>query len=199
MSQYDPTFDLKIKVGHCDLYFMVQWFCLISWRLFDIWTPYFGIMSQYDPMFDLKINLGHCDLYFIIHWFLPYIFIFDGWMSYFRKMRQCNTVQSFFNVCSEKHFSFIGKARFRRALISFLNLEFFTPNWENLSLDFIGNGAEFQPLRHQKKIPGTSGWILTKLAQTKVGKNPGFMSIAQPSGFCWENPGFTRVILGFTG
>ena len=33
MSQYNPMFDLKINVGHCDLYFMVQWFCLISWRL----------------------------------------------------------------------------------------------------------------------------------------------------------------------
>ena len=31
MSQYDRTFDLKINVGHCDLYFMVQWFCLINW------------------------------------------------------------------------------------------------------------------------------------------------------------------------
>ena len=24
MKQYDLAFDLKIKVGHCDLYFMVQ-------------------------------------------------------------------------------------------------------------------------------------------------------------------------------
>ena len=24
MNQYNPTFDLKINVGHCDLYFMVQ-------------------------------------------------------------------------------------------------------------------------------------------------------------------------------
>ena len=24
LSQYDWTFDLKINVGHCDLYFMVQ-------------------------------------------------------------------------------------------------------------------------------------------------------------------------------
>ena len=24
------TFDLKINVGHCDLYFMVQLFCLIA-------------------------------------------------------------------------------------------------------------------------------------------------------------------------
>ena len=27
----------------------------------------------------------------------------------------------------------------------------------------------------------------------KVGKKTGFISIAQPSGFYWENPGFTRV------
>ena len=40
MSHYDTAFDLTINVGHCDLYFMVQWFYLISWRL-DIWTPYF--------------------------------------------------------------------------------------------------------------------------------------------------------------
>ena len=54
---------------HCDLYFMVQWLCLISWRLFDVWTSYFGIMSQYDPVFDLKINVGQCDLYFMVQWF----------------------------------------------------------------------------------------------------------------------------------
>ena len=24
LNQYDPRFDLKINVGHCDLYFMVQ-------------------------------------------------------------------------------------------------------------------------------------------------------------------------------
>ena len=40
--------DLKINVGHCDIYFMVQWFCLIPWRLFDIWTSLFEIMSRYD-------------------------------------------------------------------------------------------------------------------------------------------------------
>ena len=38
-----PDFWPKINVGHCDLYFMVQWFCLISWRLFDVWTPYLGL------------------------------------------------------------------------------------------------------------------------------------------------------------
>ena len=66
-------FDLKINVGHCDLYFMVQWFRLISWSLFDIWTPYFGIMSQYDPMFDLIIIVGHCDLCFMVSDFALYL------------------------------------------------------------------------------------------------------------------------------
>ena len=54
MNQYDLMLDLKIKVGHCDLHFMVQWFCLISWRLFEVLTWYLGIMSQYDLMLDLK-------------------------------------------------------------------------------------------------------------------------------------------------
>ena len=120
MSWVDPKFDLKINVGHCDLYVMVHWFCLISWRLFDIWTPYFGVMSQYDPMFDLKINVGHCDLYFIVHWFcLISLYLMDEchtfgkWVSVIR-----SSDLSFFNVCSEKHSSFIGKAWFRRATLS---------------------------------------------------------------------------------
>ena len=53
MSQYNPMFDLKINVGHCDLYFKVQWFCLIA-CVFDVWKSYFGIMSQGDTTFDLK-------------------------------------------------------------------------------------------------------------------------------------------------
>ena len=73
MSQYDPTFDLKINVGHCDLYVMVQWFCIISWKLFDVWISSFGIMGQYDLAFDLKINVGHCDLYFMVQWFALYL------------------------------------------------------------------------------------------------------------------------------
>ena len=61
------------SVGLHDLHFTVQWFCLISWRLFYICTSYFGFMNQYDPRFDLKIIVGHCDLYFTVHWFLHYI------------------------------------------------------------------------------------------------------------------------------
>ena len=47
---------------HFELYFMVHWFCLISWKLFSGWTSCFGIISQYDPTSDLKIRVGHCDL-----------------------------------------------------------------------------------------------------------------------------------------
>ena len=82
-------FDLKIKVGHCDIYLMVQWFSLISWRLFDIWISYFRIMSQYDLTFDLKINVGHCDLYFMVQWFCLISWsLFGIWTPYFGIMSQ---------------------------------------------------------------------------------------------------------------
>ena len=55
--------------NNCDLYFMAQWFCIISWRLFDVWTSYFGIIGQYDQTFDLKVNVSHYDLYFMVQWF----------------------------------------------------------------------------------------------------------------------------------
>ena len=92
MSQYDPMFDLIINVGHFDLYFMVQWFCLISWRLFDVLTSYFWIMSQYDPTFDLKINVDHCDLYFMVQWFCLISWrLFAAWTSYFGILSQYDT------------------------------------------------------------------------------------------------------------
>ena len=66
MSQYDPTFDLKMNVGHCDLYFTVDWFCLIFQRLYDGRESYFQIMRQCDPNFDLKLNICQRDLYFMV-------------------------------------------------------------------------------------------------------------------------------------
>ena len=81
----------KINVGHCDLYFMVQWICLISWKLFSSWTSYFGTMSQYDPTSDLKIFIGHYDLYFMVQWFCLISWrLFDVWTLYFVIMSQCN-------------------------------------------------------------------------------------------------------------
>ena len=73
--------------GQHDLYFMAQWLCLISWRLFDVWTSLFGSMSQ----FDLKIYIGHCDLYFMVQWFCVTSWrLFDVWTSYFGIMGQYN-------------------------------------------------------------------------------------------------------------
>ena len=86
----------KINVGHCDLYFIVQWFCLISWRLFDVWTSYFKIMGQYDTTFDLKINVGHCDLYFMVQWFYLISWrLFDIWTPYFGIMSQYDPMFDF--------------------------------------------------------------------------------------------------------
>ena len=117
MNQYDPTFDLKINVAHCDLYSMVQWFAYIlktiwcmnniiwdyvsvwpkvwpqnkyrSWRLFDVCTSYFGSMNQYDQTFDLKINVSHCDLYSMVQWFCLISWrLFDAWTLLFGIMSQ---------------------------------------------------------------------------------------------------------------
>ena len=85
MNQYDPTFDLKINLSHCDLYSIVQWFCLISWRVFGV----FGIMSQYNPKFDLKINIGHYDLYFMVQLFCLISWrLFDICTSYFGSIKK---------------------------------------------------------------------------------------------------------------
>ena len=61
------------REGQHDLYFTVQWFCLISWRLFDVCTSHFGIVNQYDPRFDLKINVGH---YGLVSWRLLDVSLF---------------------------------------------------------------------------------------------------------------------------
>ena len=70
---------------------MVQWFCVTSWRLFDVWTFCFGIMGQYDRMFDLKINVGLYDLYFMVQWIcLISQRQFVAWVSYIQIMKQCD-------------------------------------------------------------------------------------------------------------
>ena len=75
--------------GQHDLYFTVQWLCLISWRLFDVCTSYFGSMNQYYPTFDLKVNVGHCDLYSMVQWFCLISWIlFDAWTLLFGIMSQ---------------------------------------------------------------------------------------------------------------
>ena len=63
MGRYDPKFDLKINIGHYDLYFMAHWFWVISW-LFDVWTSFFGIKSQYISWSsDFALYLEDCLMY----------------------------------------------------------------------------------------------------------------------------------------
>ena len=66
MGQYGTTFDLKINIGLCDLYFMVGDFVLFLQHLFDAWVSYFQIMRQCDPNFDRKVNISQHDLYFMV-------------------------------------------------------------------------------------------------------------------------------------
>ena len=75
--------------GQHDPYVTVHWFCLISWRLFDVWTSHFGIMSQYDLTCDLKINVGHWPIFHgpVI---LPYILKSVWYMNIL--LRNCESV-----------------------------------------------------------------------------------------------------------
>ena len=88
LSEYESVRpDLKINEGHCDLYFMVQWLCLIPWRLFHVLTSLFGIMNQYDPTHDL--NICHRDLYFTVLCFCLISWkLFDVCTLYFWSMNQ---------------------------------------------------------------------------------------------------------------
>ena len=72
-----------------DIYFMVQWFCLMSSVLFDGAVPCMRsnamqIQVPCDPMIDTEIYLGQCVTY--ISWFSEFYLItgrlFDGEMSY---------------------------------------------------------------------------------------------------------------------
>ena len=74
-------------------YFMVQWFCFILWRLFDVWTSYFSIiMSQYDLIFYLKINVGHCVQHFVVRWLCLISWrLCAAWTLYFGIMSQYDT------------------------------------------------------------------------------------------------------------
>ena len=73
MSQYDTTFDLKIIVGHCDLYFNSP--LILPYILNSIWWMNVIVLeNQFNMTFDLKINLGHSDLYLIVQWYLLIFF-----------------------------------------------------------------------------------------------------------------------------
>ena len=62
MNQYDPIIDLKANVGHCDLYFSVQWYYVTSCRQFDVLLSHLVIMW---PIFHSPVVLSYISHYFI--------------------------------------------------------------------------------------------------------------------------------------
>ena len=64
LVQCETLGDLIILIGHCDLYFMVRWFSLISPTLLYGFTSYFSCWFN-DTMSKLIILIGQCDLYFM--------------------------------------------------------------------------------------------------------------------------------------
>ena len=65
MNHYDPTFDLKIIVGHCDIFHSPV---ILGYILKTIWCMNIILQDYwlYDHIFDLKVNVCHCDLYFMV-------------------------------------------------------------------------------------------------------------------------------------
>ena len=72
------------NVGHSNIFFMVQWFCLLENESCNI-------------TFDLKINLGQSDLYFMVQWFFFFFFGSEKHFSFIDKaqfrwpMLSCNS------------------------------------------------------------------------------------------------------------
>ena len=94
---YDPIIHLNMNVSHCDLYFMVQWFCFISESPFDIKTSYREIMKWYDTMIHLNIAWPTCHgsviSAFTVQWFCPISESpFEIWTSYLQIMNCYDTV-----------------------------------------------------------------------------------------------------------
>ena len=57
---YEPVWpDVWQNISKSLTYFIVHWICLISWRLFDVWTLYFVIMSLCNAAFALKQPIFH--------------------------------------------------------------------------------------------------------------------------------------------
>ena len=71
---------LSRNEGQSDLYFMVDWLCLISWRLFDGWIIILGKMVSVTQKLTHKIYVGQ---WLIFHGpvVLPYIFKTIWWMK----------------------------------------------------------------------------------------------------------------------
>ena len=105
LSQYDLTSNLKMFIGHCDLYFMIQWFCLTSWRLFDVWTLYFVTMSQCNAAFALKQCSSQWSIFHGLM-ILPYILNGIWWITTIARVNfQGSLLTSSYPTVKEKSIS----------------------------------------------------------------------------------------------
>ena len=99
MNQHDPMFHLKINVGHCDLYFMVQWLCIIPWRRIScmdiiIWD-YESVWADASPQNKCRTR-SHIFHGPVILWCI--LKIFDVWTSSLGIMGQYDQIFKI-NVC----------------------------------------------------------------------------------------------------
>ena len=95
--------------------------CLISWRLSDGWKSYCRTMSQCDATFVLKINVGHT----LRTFWLMNILLWDNesmhgqcFLPHYYILFLSPVISASCIFCSKQYFSFICKARFRRATLS---------------------------------------------------------------------------------
>ena len=91
MSECDTKINIIINVCHGDLYFVVQWFCLLVF----IFCFFFALKEHWQDAFQaatlIFIWLIHSDLYCTVQWFCFTIWrVFPGWTSYFGIMSQCD-------------------------------------------------------------------------------------------------------------
>ena len=65
----DPMNDHLLYLGHYDLYFMLQWFCLLFLLLFHGELSYLDYYIYVTKLIYIQIHLGQCDLYYMVEWF----------------------------------------------------------------------------------------------------------------------------------
>ena len=75
----DPIIDLKVYLDHCDLYFMVQWLCRITRRLFDGEMSYLEYKFHMTQWFMSKYILVSVTL---ISWFSDFALYLEDYFCW---------------------------------------------------------------------------------------------------------------------
>ena len=90
MNLYDPWFDLKINIGHHDLYFMVQWFSLYLECYLIYGHPYLGLWISMTQSLTSKCQWPM----FMVQWF------------YITSWRQFDVRTSYFGIMGQYEMTF---------------------------------------------------------------------------------------------